>query len=237
MPVLYLIPTPIFEGELSALPPATLEIARNLDFFIVERAKTARHFLKAIGVAKPLPEIEVIELDERDPEAFVEPLRRAIQAGRSVGVMSEAGCPGVADPGASVVAWAHRLDVPVKPLIGPSSILLALMASGMNGQRFVFHGYLSPKRPELARDLRRLEQGSERADQTQIFIETPYRSQMVLEVALETLLPDTFLGIAQNLTAPDEKVRAMPVKSWKQARVEALPKAPAVFLIYRKGRI
>jgi 16S rRNA (cytidine1402-2'-O)-methyltransferase len=233
-PRLYLIPTPIAENATHTLPAYAQECARGLDFFIVERAKTARHFLKSIGILKPLPEIEVVEIDDKDPKFTEKAFEAAIKSGRSVGLLSEAGCPGVADPGAHIVALAHRLDIRVEPLVGPSSLLLALMASGMNGQSFTFHGYLSPKRLELARDLRRLEQQSERLQQTQLFIETPYRSQMVLDVALESLQPDTRFAVAQDLTGASEMVRSLPVREWKRLHFKVLEKAPAVFLVFKK---
>ncbi|MCC7505485.1 MAG: SAM-dependent methyltransferase [Saprospiraceae bacterium] len=230
---LYLIPVHIAENALHTLPAYAQDIARNLDVFIVERAKTARHFIKSLGPAKPLQEMIFTEIGEQGQTLEAEvAFRAAMQAGKDVGLLSEAGCPGVADPGAAIVALAHREGVQVRPLVGPSSLLLALMASGMNGQSFAFHGYLSPKRPELARDLRRLEQASERADQTQLFIETPYRSQMVLEVAREALQPDTLFGIAQDLTGEHETTRTLLVRNWKKIELR-LDKAPAVFLVYR----
>jgi 16S rRNA (cytidine1402-2'-O)-methyltransferase len=156
---------------------------------------------------------------------------------KDVGLLSEAGCPGVADPGAAIVALAHRMGVEVVPLVGPSSLLLALMASGMNGQRFAFQGYLSPKRPELARDLRRLEALSRQQQQTQLFIETPYRSQMVLEVALDCLQADTLFGVAQDLSGAQEIIRSLPVGLWRKqqagAEAIALGKLPAVFMLLR----
>lgn len=236
---LYLIPTPIAENSLHTIPPYTQEIARGLEVFIVERAKTARHFIKSLQPSQPIQTMIFEELPERegavsDAEAvFLE----AVRVGKDVGLLSEAGCPGVADPGAAIVALAHREGVRVVPLVGPSSLLLALMASGMNGQRFAFHGYLSPKRPELAKDLRRLEQLARQHDQTQIFIETPYRSQMVLEVALETLQPDTAFGVAQDLTGAGEFVRSLPVRVWKsQMQTVVLGKAPAVFLVGKTAK-
>ena len=230
---LFLIPVPIAENALHTVPPYVQEIARGLEVFLVERAKTARHFIKSLHPPRPIQEMIFEELPEREgalsgaEQVFLE----AVRAGKDVGLLSEAGCPGVADPGAGIVALAHRQGVRVVPLVGPSSLLLALMASGMNGQRFAFHGYLSPKRPELARDLRRLEQLTRQHDQTQLFIETPYRSQMVLEVALETLQPDTVFGVAQDLTGAAEQVRSLPLRMWKQMGAKVLEKAPAVFLI------
>lgn len=228
-PALYLIPTPIAADALHTLPATTLAVARRLEVFIVEKAKTARHFLKAIGIERPLPEVQVVEIDNLvEAEAA---LLTAIAVGKGVGVLSEAGCPGVADPGAVVVALAHQKGIRVVPLVGPSSLLLALMASGMNGQSFAFHGYLSPKRPELARDLRRLEQTAQRLKQTQFFIETPYRSEMVVEVAIEALQPNTLFGVAQDLTGPTELTCTLPAKLWKNRSRPYLGKAPTVFLV------
>jgi 16S rRNA (cytidine1402-2'-O)-methyltransferase len=233
MTTLYLIPVPIAEDALNTIPQAVAEIARNLDCFIVERAKTARHFIKSLEPARPIQEMIFVEISERDHKDAEKVLRDAIAAGKDVGLMSEAGCPGVADPGAVIVALAHRAGVRVKPLVGPSSLLLALMASGMNGQRFAFHGYLTPKRPELGKELRRLEQLARQHDQTQIFIETPYRSQMVLEVALASLMPETPFGVAQDITGKDEWIRSLPIRDWKKAEKVDLAKAPAVFMIYK----
>ncbi|MCK6691375.1 MAG: SAM-dependent methyltransferase [Thermoanaerobaculia bacterium] len=232
MPVLYLIPVPIAENALHTVPPYVQDIARRLDVFIVERAKTARHFIKSLGPEKPIQEMIFTELPEHRHSADAEKtFLETIAAGKDVGLLSEAGCPGVADPGAGIVALAHRHGVRVVPLVGPSSLLLALMASGMNGQRFAFHGYLSPKRPELARDLRRLEQLARQHDQTQLFIETPYRGQMVLDVALDTLQPDSVFGVALDLTGTGEMIRSLPVREWRKAGKVELAKAPAVFLI------
>jgi 16S rRNA (cytidine1402-2'-O)-methyltransferase len=233
MSTLFLIPVPIALDALQSLPAETVEVARGLDLFVVERSKTARQFLKSIAVNKAMSDITVLEIDEKDISVVEVALKSAYREGRSVGVLSEAGCPGVADPGASVVTIAHQIGMRVRPLVGPSSLLLALMASGMNGQRFTFHGYLSPKRPELMRDLQRLEQQAERRKETQLFIETPYRSQMVLEVALDALRPDTRFCVAQDLTGAGEKVISKKVKDWKTAGAPVLEKAPAVFIVYR----
>ncbi|MBL7825976.1 MAG: SAM-dependent methyltransferase [Saprospiraceae bacterium] len=230
--ILYLIPTPIAENALHTLPAYVTEIVRNLDVFIVERAKTARHFVKSTGPAKPIQEMIFAEIGEHSALADAKQVfMDAITAGKNIGLMSEAGCPGVADPGAAIVALAHRAGVRVEPLVGPSSLLLALMASGMNGQRFVFHGYLSPKRPELAKDLRRIEAQAKQLDQTQLFIETPYRVQMVVEVALEVLQPDSQFSMAQDITGASEQILSMPVKDWKNLKNFQPEKLPAVFLV------
>lgn len=230
--ILYLIPTPIAENALHTLPVYVADIARGLEVFIVERAKTARHFIKSLGPERPIQEMIFVEIGEHHAPAEAEQVfREAVAAGKNIGLLSEAGCPGVADPGAAIVALAHRMGIRVEPLVGPSSLLLALMASGMNGQRFTFHGYLSPKRPELSRDLKRLEALVRQHDQTQLFIETPYRSQMVLEVALESLQPETVFGLAQDLTGAGQWLRSMPVREWKKMKLPVLEKLPAVFLV------
>lgn len=239
MPKLFLIPCPIAENALHTLPPQVQATVRTLDTFLVERAKTARYFVKIIDPARPIQDMTFVEMDAvwggdaRQSEAG-RVFLQAIEQGKDVGVLSEAGCPGIADPGAGIVALAHQSGVQVVPLAGPSSILLALMASGMNGQRFAFHGYLSPKRPVLARDLRHLETLSRQHDQTQIFIETPYRSQMVLEVALGCLQPSTLFGVAQDLTGKNEFVRSLRVRDWVKSGPKNLEKLPCVFLIYGK---
>jgi 16S rRNA (cytidine1402-2'-O)-methyltransferase len=237
MPTLFLIPCPIAENALHTVPPYAQEIARNLDVFIVERAKTARHFVKSLNPARPIQEMIFVELpDNQDFEEAEQLFLETVKSGKNLGLLSEAGCPGVADPGAAIVALAHREGVKVVPLVGPSSILLALMASGMNGQRFAFNGYLPPKRPELAKELRRLENLSRQSDQTQIFIETPYRSQMVLEVALESLQATTLFGVAQDLTGEAEFTRTLSIKDWKKSGKKTLEKLPGVFLVYAGNR-
>lgn len=233
-PTLFLVPTPLAESAPQLLPAAVLATVHQLDCFICEKAKTARHFIKSIGHPKPISELFFEEIDDREPTAAPDFFLEKIRNGHSIGLVSEAGCPGVADPGAEIVALAHKNGVKVEPLVGPSSILLALMASGMNGQRFCFHGYLSPKRPELMADFRRLEQESERHDQTQVIIETPYRNNAFVESALAALQPDTFFCIAVDLTAPTQLVHSQRVSTWKKAKLPDLHKRPAIFLLYRK---
>lgn len=230
--MLYLIPTPLGEDSLAGISEALIETAFGLDYFIVERGKTARQFLKRIRFPRPLQELEFRELNEHTPATALEELLAPILAGRSAGLMSEAGCPGVADPGSALVLLAHRHGVPVIPLVGPSSILLALMASGMNGQQFRFHGYLSAKKPELVRQIKRLEQLSAQDKSAQIFIETPYRSAWMLEALLHALSPGTLLTVAADLTLPTQWVRTLPVTQWKILKeLPDLQKRPVVFLL------
>jgi 16S rRNA (cytidine1402-2'-O)-methyltransferase len=213
---LYLIPVPL--GPVSpdaCLPPDTLAVARRLDHFVVERAKTARAHLKAMAHPQPLQALHIEELNEHTPAAAIPQLLAPLRAGHDVGLLSEAGCPAVADPGAALVMAAHRENIPVVPLIGPSSILLALMASGLGGQRFTFHGYLPAKEPERSQAIRELEKTARREKSTQLFIETPYRSAALLEALAATVSPDTFISVGADLSLPSQLIRTHSAKSWR----------------------
>ena len=228
---LYLLPTPLGENVSSTIPTYVVEILHRLEYFIAERAKTARHFIKTTKPVKAFSELHFQELNKRThPDELLRMLEPAEQ-GHDMGLLSEAGCPGVADPGAIVVEMAHQKGIQVIPLVGPSSILLALMASGMNGQSFAFHGYLSPKRPDLTKDLKRLESIAHKQHQTQIFIETPYRNTQLIETALKTLAANTKFCIAADLTLPTEYVLTQRIRMWKQTKLPDLHKKPALFLI------
>ncbi|MEO0780069.1 MAG: SAM-dependent methyltransferase, partial [Bacteroidota bacterium] len=228
---LYLIPSPLGEGGARVLPQYVVDRIHQLRYFIAERAKTARHFIKASQPPYAISELTVVELNKRTPPTEWRHYLQAAEAGQDIGLLSEAGCPGVADPGAQVVELAHQLGITVVPLVGPSSILLALMASGMNGQRFCFHGYLSPKKPDLRRELKKLEQESSRLQQCQIFIETPYRNQGLLEAARQVLQPRTRFGLAVDLTLSTEWIRSQRIAQWRQAPLPNLHKRPAIFLL------
>ena len=231
---IYLIPTPLgepFEAHLHTIPPYVIEIIHSLDTFIAERAKTARHFIKATKQPIPLSNLLIFELDDKGQFNAYQEITNILQSGKSIGILSEAGCPGVADPGAAVVAWAHRQGVEVVPLVGPSSILLALMASGMNGQSFTFHGYVSAKREDLGKDLKKLEETARRLNQTQIFIETPYRNGQLIETAFKVLQPNTRFGIAADLTTPPQYIAVKTIAEWKKTTLPELHKHPIVFLI------
>ncbi len=230
----YLIPTPLgepFEDNLHTIPAYVIAVIHSLDTFIAERAKTARHFIKATKQPTPLSNLTVFEFDDKGQFADYEAITDVLKSGRSVGVLSEAGCPGIADPGAVVVAWAHRQNIEVVPLVGPSSILLALMASGMNGQSFTFHGYISAKREDLGKDLKKLEETAKRLQQTQIFIETPNRNGQMIETAFKTLSPNTRFGIAADLTTPPQYIAVKTIAEWKKTKLPELHKHPIVFLI------
>lgn len=231
-PVLFLIPTPLGDNSTQSIPAYVAEIITGLDCFIVEHAKTARHHLKAMAPTIVLPSLTMFELNEHDKQSALEGFQECIRKGKSVGLLSDAGCPGVADPGAAVVALAHKIGVRVRPLVGPSSILLALMASGMNGQSFAFHGYLDAKKTGLSTDLRRLETQAKKYAQTQVFIETPYRNRNVFQEALLHLQGTTKMGIAMDLTTETEYIAVKTVAEWKKEAVPALHKRPAVFTIF-----
>lgn len=228
---LYLIPTPLGEQAGQTIPVYVIAVLHRLEVFIAERAKTARHFIKTTQPTKPFSALTFYELNKRTTPAERARFLDDAMNGKDVGLLSEAGCPGVADPGAAIVAMAHQKGIKVMPLVGPSSILLALMGSGMNGQGFSFHGYLSPKRPLLAKDLKRLERLSIQNRQTQIFIETPYRNTGLVEEAFKTLALSTRFCIAADLTTPDEYIQTHTIKTWKQLKLPELHKRPAIFLL------
>jgi 16S rRNA (cytidine1402-2'-O)-methyltransferase len=230
-PKLYLLPVPLGEAAEHTIPAYVVAIIHELDVFIVERAKTARRFLKSIDFPKAFDDCLFFELNKRTNEADIPSFLDPMLDGRSVGLLSEAGVPAVADPGSKVVLAAHQREMSVMPLVGPSSLLLALMGAGMNGQAFAFKGYLSPKRGELARDLKRLESLAMKHNETQIFIETPYRNLSVFETALETLAPGTLFSIAMDLTLPSQLIKSRRIQSWKKQPVPDLHKRPVVFLI------
>jgi 16S rRNA (cytidine1402-2'-O)-methyltransferase len=233
---LYLIPTPLGEGPLEAVIPAEVRtLAARLDTFIVEHPKTARAFLKQVGTQTPLQQLSLMELSEHTKPDELDALIAPLLAGKDVGLISEAGCPAVADPGANLVRLAHRKGVRVVPLVGPSSIMLALMASGMNGQRFAFHGYLPVEKAERKKKLQDLEAASRSRDETQIFIETPYRNRQLLEAILEACHAETELCVASELTTTAERIATRPVGQWKQALPEMEKKQPAVFLLHARG--
>lgn len=229
MASLYLIPVPL--GPVSpdaCLPPDTLAVARRLDHFVVERAKTARAHLKAMGHPQPLQALQIEELNEHTPPAALPTLLAPLKAGHDVGLLSEAGCPAVADPGATLVLAAHRENIAVVPLIGPSSILLALMASGLGGQRFAFHGYLPAKEPERSQQIRALEKISQRDRATQLFIETPYRSAALLDALATTLAPDTLISVGADLSLPGQLIQTRSAKAWR-GRTDAVKDRLVVF--------
>ncbi len=225
----YLIPLPICEGANHTLSPQVAEHTAQLRHYFVENVRTARRFLRSLHPALVIDDIQFSEIDKHaGPDTAL--LRKWLKVGNNVGIMSESGCPGIADPGAELVAIAQQMQAHVLPLVGPSSLLLALMASGLNGQSFAFNGYLPVKEPMRAKRIKELEALSVREKQTQLFIETPYRNNPMLADLLKTCNPKTMICIAQNITAPDAYIKTKSAAEWSK-EIPALAKAPAVFLI------
>lgn len=229
---LYLIPVPLGESAVEAVLPApVLARARSLSHFVAENAKSARAFLKALAHPLPIREIAIEELNEHTPAAALAPLLAPLLAGYDVGLVSEAGCPAVADPGAQLVALAHREHITVVPMIGPSSILLALMGSGLSGQQFAFHGYLPAKDDLRGKKIVELENESRKAQRTQIFIETPYRNRQMLETLIRVCAPHTRIGVASDLTLPAERIATHTAGEWRKLALPDIDRRPTVFLL------
>lgn len=229
---LYLIPAPLGEEVTHTIPAYVIEVLHQLDVFIAERAKTARAFIKTTNPVKAFSELHFYELNKRTDPIEMQTFLKDAEEGKDIGLLSEAGCPAVADPGAVIVEMAHRKGIEVVPLVGPSSILLALMGSGMNGQQFCFNGYLSPKKPELSKALKRLEQVSARHQQSQIMIETPYRNMGFVETALQALSPNTRFCIACDLTLETQYIETKTIAAWKKTKIQNLHKRPTIFILY-----
>ena len=213
------------------LPRRTIDIARGLAHFVVETPKAARQFLKTLAPDRALQSIALGELNEHTPAHRVAELLAPARSGHDLGLISDAGCPGVADPGAVLVAAAHKAGIPVVPLVGPSAVLLALMASGMNGQSFAFHGYLPAKSAPRAAALRELDQEIARTGATQLFIETPYRNDALVEAILLACRPELRLCLAVDLTLPTEQVQNRTIAEWRVAPRSSLDRRPAIFLL------
>ena len=229
-----MIPCPIAESRplWDVLPRANYDVMNALDYFIVENVRSARRFLSKVGVERKIEELEFVELNEHTtkPEE-VERMLRPVLEGRSAGVISEAGVPGVADPGADIVALAHRYDIRVVPLVGPSSILMSVMASGLNGQSFAFVGYLPVKDAERQRRLKELERRAQEERQAQLFIEAPYRNVKLFEALLKTLAPKMRLTVATDITAPEEYIRTLRVEEWRKLPMPEIAKRPTIFVL------
>jgi 16S rRNA (cytidine1402-2'-O)-methyltransferase len=229
--VLHLIPVGLGTASPERwLPSDARALAGSLDTYIAENAKTARAFLKQIGTVRPLQEITIHTLTPKTDAGQIQQWLAPVRDGKEIGLVSEAGCPAVADPGATVVAAAHRLGIVVRPWVGPSSILLGLMASGLDGQRFAFHGYAPVDPAERAKQLRAWEQLSARQHQTQLLIETPYRNAAMFATLLASLRADTRLCVARSLTTDDEWVRTHSIAEWKKQPAPDLDKQPTLFL-------
>lgn len=231
---LYMIPCPISDSlsPFDCLPAANGAVIDSLDYFIVENTRSARRFLAKCHISRKIDDLEFVELNEHTVAgAAVEAMIRPLLAGRSAGVISEAGVPGVADPGALVARACHRHGIKVVPLVGPSSILLAMMASGLNGQSFAFNGYLPIKPAERAKALKTLERRAKVEHQSQLFIEAPYRNVKLAEQILEVCAADTRLVIACDITSPEEYISMKSVAEWRRVSLPDIAKRPTIFII------
>lgn len=229
---LYLVPNLLgIVPPADVLPARTIAVARALRHWVVESPKPARAFLKSLEIAAPIATLDVRALPAAADAAALAALLAPARDGADIGVLSDAGCPGVADPGAALVAAAHAARIRVVPLVGPSSLLLALMASGMNGQSFAFHGYLPVPAVERAAALRRLEDESRAQRRAQIFIETPYRNEAMLRTIGEALRPGTHVVVAADLTLPTESVERRTAAEWRKADAARYAKRPAIYIL------
>jgi 16S rRNA (cytidine1402-2'-O)-methyltransferase len=228
---LFLIPVPLADAaSAKSFTPYLVDTINAVKEYIVENEKTARRFLKEAGLKTPQSELVIHDYGKHKRDEGLKEFFTGLMAGNDVGLMSEAGCPGIADPGADIVAEAHRKGIKVVPLVGPSSILLALMASGFNGQSFTFHGYIPIDKVERAKKIKELEALAEK-NQTQLFIETPFRNDSMLDDVLKTCKPQTRLCIACDITASTEFIKTMSIGDWKK-QVPDLRKRPAIFLLF-----
>ena len=230
---LYMIPTTLGDNEpMQVLPQAVKDTIHRLDIFIVENEKTVRKFIKRIAPEKKQSELVLFPLNKHTDPATHKQYIQPLLEGKDVGVISEAGCPGIADPGAAIVELAHKQNIRVLPLVGPSSILLALMASGMNGQSFAFNGYLPIDKNEKKAALKTFERLSFEKSQSQIFIETPYRNNQLLQDLIQTLHPNTLVCIACDITLESEFIQTKPISAWKRTTID-LHKRPCIFILHK----
>ncbi|WP_271406110.1 SAM-dependent methyltransferase [Tenacibaculum soleae] len=230
---LYLIPTTLGDTEpLEVMPISVKKVIEHLDHFIVENEKSARRFIKRITPQKAQPSLELLLLDKYSNDIEIQNYLDICDSGASIGLLSEAGVPAVADPGASIVKLAHERGVQVVPLVGPSSILMAMMGSGMNGQNFTFNGYLPIDKSDRKRAIKELEKISRDKNQSQIFIETPYRNEKMLDDLRAILSPDTRVCVACDITLPSEYIKTFTIKEWKNIKTD-LHKRPAIFILHK----
>jgi len=233
--ILYLVPVPLADNAASkSFTPFLVDTINSINTYIVENEKTARKFLKEAGLKIPQSELLIHDYGKHKRGNSLKPFFQELNKGINVGLMSEAGCPGVADPGADIVAEAHRQQIKVVPLVGPNAMLQALMASGFSGQSYAFSGYLPIDKADRSKRIKDLEQLSQRFKQTQLFMETPFRNNQLLEEVLKNCQPSTLLCIACNINAEDEYIKTLSVGDWKKEKVD-LHKKPTVFLIYRNN--
>jgi 16S rRNA (cytidine1402-2'-O)-methyltransferase len=228
---LYLIPTPLSDDQGKSISPEVMEVVTSLDNFLVENVRTARRFISSLNTGKVIENISFNLLDKNTPPDTISALMKPVMNGMDIGVMSEAGCPGIADPGNLAVQFAHQYDIRVVPLTGPSSIFMSLMASGFNGQSFVFHGYLPINKNERVQSIKKIEKNALQLHQTQIFMETPYRNNQLVADLIKSCSPSTKLCIARDITGGQEMIRTKRMHEWKKS-IPDLHKIPVIFLIY-----
>lgn len=230
---LYMIPCPIVDFKNDSIPTETIKMTHSIEHFIVERARTSRRWLSSIDHPTPIDELHIFELDKNDDQQDLSGILSKLAMGINIGVISEAGCPGIADPGHRAVKYAHLHGYTVAPLVGPSSILMALMASGFNGQSFAFWGYLPSKKPDVNQQLKALESSLNATGQSQIFMEAPYRNAFLLEQIVSTLQDNTMLCVACDINAQTESISTKSIKDWKTTDFKRFHKRPTIFLIGR----
>ena len=229
---IYMLPCPISEGNpYDVLPEANRKVMASIDYFIVENVRTARRFLSAAKIGRAIEELQFAECNEHTSAADVAPLLAPVMEGRDCGIISEAGLPGVADPGADVVAVAQQRGIEVVPLVGPSSILMALMASGQNGQSFAFNGYLPVKPAERQRAIRHFERRAQSEGQSQIFIEAPYRNDKLFAELVATCSPSTRITVAVDITSPTQLIRTLSAAEWRKTPAPEMHKRPTIFIL------
>lgn len=229
MPVLYLIPSLLADEGLQAIPAYVTEAVKDCQVFFAENERTTRRYFKQLWPEMVIDNYEWINM--KNEEAAIADFRKKIKEGKNTGIVSEAGCPGIADPGQKLISLAQEMGVDIKPLVGPSSILLALMASGMNGQQFRFCGYLPIDNLQRAKAIKDLEEESAKKNCTQIFIETPYRNNQLIEALCKTCKPSTLLCIAADITGKDEWIKTKPISYWQKNKPD-IHKRPTLFLLY-----
>lgn len=229
---IYLIPTPIGDTAVyDVMPAVNQDVIRAIDYFVVENLRSARRFLSAAGVGKPIDSLTFVELNEHTQSSELDAIIQPVLNGADAGIISEAGLPAIADPGADLVALAHRLGVEVVPLVGPSSIFMALMASGMNGQSFAFNGYLPVKQPDRSKAIKHFERRALTENQSQIFIEAPYRNQKLYEDFLNSCAPETLLTVAVDISQSNAYLKTKKISEWKKQTTPDINKRPTVFII------
>ena len=231
---MYLLPVTLGDTEIdNVLPSYNREIIRQIKFFIVENVRSARRFLKKVDRDINIDELTFYLMDKHTDAAKMASYLKPLEEGNAMGVISEAGCPAVADPGADVVAVAQRKNLRVIPMVGPSSIIMSVMGSGFNGQSFAFNGYLPIEPAERTKRIKQLETRAYTEDQTQLFIETPYRNHKMLDELLRTCKPSTRLCIASGITCAEEYIHTHTIAEWKKIKLHDLSKIPTIFLIYK----